>query len=177
MAADRQFCYCWLDFQIAKVRREKYASPHLVYLRRLPRGMCGQGPHAYASIDHVDSRARYCRLDHWRCRDSPVLSAQCRGQISSWRINCIHPWSNSRFVHLAQVQIAIASRIGPPRERGGFPSVAHMMAAAFTGPRRAKGKPSFRVALKLTWTGSTLGWDCARSRFPNCEKRPLCLYR
>jgi hypothetical protein len=65
MAPDRQFCYCWVDFQIAKVRRKKYASPHLVYLRRLPRGMCGQGAHSYASIDHVESRARYCRLDHW----------------------------------------------------------------------------------------------------------------
>jgi len=37
----------------------------------------------------------------------------------------------------------------------------------------------FRLQLprKLTWTGSTLAWDCARSRFQNCEKRPLCLYR
>src|SRR5207253_6447002 len=63
---------------------------------------------------------RYCRLDYRRCRDSPVLSAQRRGQISSRRINCIHPWSDSRFVHLAQVQIAIASRI-EPQGTGRFP--------------------------------------------------------
>jgi hypothetical protein len=89
----------------------KHASPHLVCLRRLPRRLCRQGAHAYTSIDHVDSRARYCRLDYRRRRDSPVLSAQCRGQISSRRINCIHHWSDFSFVHLAQVQAATAPRI------------------------------------------------------------------
>ena len=111
MAADRQFCYCWVDFQIAKVRRKKYASPHLVYLRRLPRGMCGQGPHAYASIDHVDSRARYCRLDHWRRCNPPVLSAKRRRQISSRRVNCFNRRGASSFVRLAQVQTAAPTRI------------------------------------------------------------------
>jgi very-short-patch-repair endonuclease len=37
--------------------------------------------------------------------------------------------------------------------------------------------PDAYSSAKLTWTGSTLGWDCARSSFPNCEKRPLCLHR
>ena len=81
----------------------KHASPHLVHFRRLHRGLCGQGAHAYASIDHLDSRARYCRLDYRRRRDSPILSAKCRGQISSRRINCFNRWGGSRFVHLAQV--------------------------------------------------------------------------
>jgi hypothetical protein len=100
----------------------KHASPHLVHFRRLHRGLCGQGAHAYASIDHVDSRARYCRLDYRRRRDSPILSAKCRGQISSRRINCFNRWGGSRFVHLAQVQAATASRIGfesTYRENGG----------------------------------------------------------
>ena len=100
----------------------RHASPDLVHFRRLHRGLCGQGAHAYASIDHVDSRARYCRLDYRRRRDSPILSAKCRGQISSRRINCFNRWGGSRFVHLAQVQAATASRIGfesTYRENGG----------------------------------------------------------
>ena len=54
------------------------------------------------------------------------------------------------FVHLAQVQIAVA---------------------------HADTTTIRQLCFKLTWTGSILGWDCARSSFPNCEKRPLCLYR
>ena len=96
---------------IVEVTRKKYASPHLVYLRRLPRGLRRQGAHAYASIDHVDGRARYCRLDYRRRRDSSVLSAWCRRQISSRGINCIHHWGDSGFVRLAQVQTATATRI------------------------------------------------------------------
>ena len=38
------------------------------------------------------------------------------------------------------------------------------------------GCKALRGSTKLTWTGSILSWECARSRFPNCEKRPLCLY-
>jgi uncharacterized membrane protein YeaQ/YmgE (transglycosylase-associated protein family) len=29
MASDRQFCYCWVDFQIAKVKRENML--HLIW--------------------------------------------------------------------------------------------------------------------------------------------------
>ena len=91
----------------------KYASPHLVYLRRLPRGLRGQGAHAYASIDHVDSRARYCGLDYRRRGHSSVLSAWRRGQIPSWRSNCFNRWGDFGFVHLAQVQAPTATGIGP----------------------------------------------------------------
>src|SRR5439155_502163 len=110
-----------LNFKIVEVTTQN-ASPHLVSLRRLSRRLCRQGAHAYASIDHVDGRARYCRLDHWRCRDPPVLSAQRRGQISSRRNNCIHHWSDSRFVHLAQVQTAIATRIERQGTTASWPS-------------------------------------------------------
>ena len=98
-------------FAESGVESKKYASPHLVYLRRLSRGLRGQGAHAYASIDHVDSRARYYRLDHRRRRNPPVLSAKCRRQISSRRINCFNRWGDSSFVRLAQVQTAAPSRI------------------------------------------------------------------
>jgi hypothetical protein len=112
---ESEFCYCWIDFQIAKVRRKKYASPHLVYLRRLPRGMCGQGAHAYASIDHVDSRARYYRLNYRRRGHSSVLSAWRRRQISSRRSHCFNRWGDFGFVHLAQVQAAIAAGVESAR--------------------------------------------------------------
>jgi hypothetical protein len=98
-------------FAESGVKRKKYASPHLVYLRRLPRGLRGQGAHAYASIDHMDSGPRYCRLDHRRRRDSSVLPAQCGRQISSRRIDCFNRWGASRFVHLAQVQTSTATGI------------------------------------------------------------------
>jgi hypothetical protein len=65
---------------------------------------------------------------------------------------------------LAQVQAATASRVSLVRRD-------HSMLAVARAPTR--NSPS----QKLTWTGSTLRWNCARSRFPNCEKRPLCLYR
>src|SRR4029077_8966777 len=89
-------------FAESRVKSKKYASPHLVYLRRLPRGLRGQGAHAYASIDHMDSGTRYCRLDHRRCRDSSVLPAQRRRQISSRGSNCFNRWGDFGFVHLAQ---------------------------------------------------------------------------
>src|SRR4029077_12378243 len=98
-------------FAESGVKRKKYASPHLVYLRRLPRGLRGQGAHAYASIDHMDSGARYCRLDHRRRGDSSVLSAWRRRQISSRRIDCFNRWGASRFVLLAKFQTAPATRI------------------------------------------------------------------
>ena len=98
-------------FAESGVKSKKYASPHLVYLRRLPRGLRGQGAHAYASIDHVDSRARYCRLDYRRRGDSSVLSAWRRRQISSRGSNCFNRWGDFGFVHLAQVQTATATGI------------------------------------------------------------------
>jgi hypothetical protein len=88
-------------FAESGVKSKKYASPHLVYLRRLPRGLRGQSAHAYASIDHVDSRARYCRLDYRRRGDSSVLSAWRRRQISSRGSNCVNRWGDFGFVHLA----------------------------------------------------------------------------
>ena len=173
------FAIAGVDFQIAKVRRKKYASPHLVYLRWLHRGMRGQGAHAFASIDHLDSRAWYSRLDHRRRRNPPVLSAKCRRQISSRRINCFNRWGDSSLIHLAQVQTAAPSRI------------TNRFGTKISVVRTDRGRSSARLchgesamvgpfpysSAKLTWISSILGWDCARSRFPKCEKRPLCLYR
>src|SRR5215470_4324955 len=50
--------FAWLrigNFDIARLisksqKKEKYASSHLVYLCRLPRGLCGQSAHAHASL-------------------------------------------------------------------------------------------------------------------------------
>jgi hypothetical protein len=121
-------------FAESGVKSKKYASPHLVYLRRLPRGLRGQGAHAYASIDHVDSRARYCRLDYRRRGDSSVLSAWRGRQISSRWSNCFNRWGDFGFVHLAQVQTTTATGItsliwnqfsrgrdGPPGRQRTFP--------------------------------------------------------
>ena len=120
----------------------KHASPHLVHFRRLHRGLCGQGAHAYASIDHMDSRARYCRLDYRRRRDALILSAKCRGQISSRRINCFNRWGGSRFVHLAQVQTAAPSRITP---------------RTFLGAPGGRGLPIFLGEIDLDQFDSRLG--------------------
>jgi hypothetical protein len=142
----------------------KHASSHLVSLCWLPRGLCCQGAHAYASIDHLDGRAWHCRLAYRRRCNAPVLPAQRRREISPRRINCINHWSDFGFVHLAQVQVATAPRISPVGSELSLLAV----------PRARR-----RVIpiAKLTWASSILGWSRARSRFPNCEKRPLCLHR
>ena len=134
------FAIAGVDFQNAKVRRKKYASPHLVYLRRLPRGMRGQGAYAYASIDHLDSRARYCRLDHRRRRNPPVLSAKCRRQISSGRINCFNRWGDSNFVRLAQVQTAAPSRIESARPRR-LSAIRYLFSAKCAVPCQSGASP------------------------------------
>jgi len=177
MAADRQFCYCWVDFQITKVRKKNML--HLIwyiFVGFLVGCVAKALMHTHL-IDHVDRRARYRRLDHWRRCNPPVLSAKCRGQISPRRINCFNRWGDSSFVRLAQVQTAAPSRIACllpvliSRGRDGPPGPSVHV------PRRARrSRPTAYSPAKLTWISSTLGWNCARSRFPNCEKRPLCLY-
>ena len=155
------FAIAGVDFQIAKVRRKKYASPHLVYLRWLHRGMRGQGAHAFASIDHLDSRAWYSRLDHRRRRNPPVLSAKCRRQISSRRINCFNRWGDSSLIHLAQVQTAAPSRI--TNRFGTEISVVRTDRRTFLGaplPRRVgygRSLPIFISEIDLDQFDSRLG--------------------
>jgi hypothetical protein len=87
------------------------ASSYLVHHRRFHRGLCRQGAHAYASVDHVDSGARHCRLNHRRCRDSSIFTAKRRRPISSRRLSGFHTGSDCSSIRLAQVQAANTSRV------------------------------------------------------------------
>lgn len=89
----------------------KYAASYLVCHCWFSCRLCRQGALAYASVNHVDHRARDCRLDHRRGRNASVLPAKRGRPISSRGDNRLHPWSDSGSLSLAQVQAATASRI------------------------------------------------------------------
>jgi len=74
-------------------------------------GLRRESTTAYASVDHMDSRARYCRLDYRRSSDAFVLPAKRWGPISPRWVNCFHTRRNLGPFSLAQVQIARTTRV------------------------------------------------------------------
>src|SRR5437762_8981572 len=101
-----------------------------------------------------------------------VFPANWRRSIPSRRLNRFHTWRYSGFVSLAQIQAATAQRIESlstdPSGSGEITTASRHKIVAL------KGASTFG---KLTQARSTLGWNRARSRRPNREKRPFCLHR
>jgi hypothetical protein len=64
-----------------------------------------------ASVNHVDNRAWYRRLNCWRRGDSSIFPAKCRRPLPSRGTNRFHSWSDCSFVRLAQIQAANTSRV------------------------------------------------------------------
>src|SRR5437660_834206 len=76
MALIRQVCYCSVQHRISRLIGRNYASSYLVHHCRFSCRLRRESTTAYTSVDHMDSRARYCRLNYRRSSHAFVLPAE-----------------------------------------------------------------------------------------------------